>query len=69
VASVTYNFVRPPSYDSDRQSDAVTLLLRYYMGGWEAVNVALHAEYTYRTIGKTKPLKENQFALVVDFDF
>jgi hypothetical protein len=69
VASLTYNFVRPPSYDNDRQIDAITLLLRYYMGGWEAVNVAMHAEYTYRTIGKNNPMKENQFALVLDFDF
>jgi hypothetical protein len=29
----------------------------------------MHAEYTYRTIGKNNPMKENQFALVLDFDF
>jgi len=69
VASVMYNFVRPPTYDSDRQVDAFSVLLRYYFGDWTAVNVALHAEYTYRQTGKDHPLKENQFGLILDFDF
>ena len=49
--------------------DAFSVLGRYYMGSWYAVNMALHAEYTYRTVGSGSPLKENYFTLALDFDF
>lgn len=69
VASAMYNWVKPPCYDSDAEIKAYSGLLRYYMGDWTAVNVALHAEFTHRETGKTKPIKENEFALIMDFDF
>lgn len=69
MASVLYNWVCTPSYDRDREVKAYSGLLRYYFGDWTAVNVALHAEYTHRETGETDPLKENIYALVVDFAF
>jgi hypothetical protein len=69
VASVLYNWVRPPSYDAHTQVNAYSALLRYYLGSWTAVNVALHAEFTHREIGKVNPLKDNLLAFVLDFDF
>jgi hypothetical protein len=69
VASVMYNWVRPPSLDEARTVNAYSLLLRYYLGDWSAVNVALHAEYTFRQTGKVNTIDENQFALILDFDF
>ncbi len=69
VASLMYNWVRPPSYDDMPKVNAFSILARYYMGSWYAVNLALHAEYTYRTVGVGSPLKENYFTLALDFDF
>ncbi len=69
VASVMYNWVRPPSLDQERSVNAYSFLLRYYLGDWSAVNVALHAEYTFRQTGKENTIDENQFALILDFDF
>ncbi|MCJ7459804.1 MAG: hypothetical protein MUP17_12565 [candidate division Zixibacteria bacterium] len=69
IASVLYNWVTPPSYDDDRTINAYSALVRYYLGDWTAVNVALHAEFTHKRTGKTDPLKENLFSLLVDFDF
>jgi hypothetical protein len=69
VASVMYNWVRPPDYDTHMQVNAYSALLRYYLGSWTAVNVAIHAEFTHREIGKTDPSKDNLLALVLDFDF
>jgi hypothetical protein len=69
VGSVMYNWVRPPAYDSVRRVNAYSALVRYYLGSWSAVNVALHAEYTYRTTGSGSLLKENLFTLLLDFDF
>lgn len=68
VASALYNWVRPPSYDAGREINAYSALLRYYLGDWTSVNVALHAEYTFRRIGETNPLDDNLFAFAVDFD-
>ncbi|MCX5800140.1 MAG: hypothetical protein NTX17_01950 [Candidatus Eisenbacteria bacterium] len=69
IASALYNWICTPSYDRDREVKAYSGVLRYYFGDWTAVNVALHAEYTHRETGETDPLKENIYALVVDFAF
>jgi hypothetical protein len=69
VGSVMYNWVRPPSYNSVSRVNAYSVLARYYFGSWSAVNVALHAEYTYRTNGSISLMKENLFTLLLDFDF
>jgi hypothetical protein len=69
VASVLYNWVQPPSYDAHTQINAYSALVRYYLGSWTAVNVAIHAEYTHREIGKTTLIKDNLMSLVLDFDF
>jgi hypothetical protein len=67
VASGMYNWVRPPSYDSDRKVSAFAALVRYYVGTMKAVNMALHAEYSHRRTGKHQPFKENQIEVVLDF--
>jgi hypothetical protein len=69
VASAMYNWTEPPCYDPDYQVRAYSGLVRYYFGDWTAVNVALHAEFTHRETGDDDPVKENRFALVMDFDF
>lgn len=69
IASVLYNWISPPSYNSEAQLNAYSALLRYYLGGWTAVNISIHAEYTRREIGKDNPFKDNQFGLILDFDF
>jgi hypothetical protein len=69
LISAMYNWVQPPSYDNSRKVMAVSGLVRYYLGDWTAVNVALHAEYTHRQTGKTDPLKEDIFTAMVDFAF
>jgi hypothetical protein len=46
MASTMFNWVEPPSSDRGNQIRAFSALLRYYLGDWTAVNVALHAEYT-----------------------
>ena len=69
VASVMYNWIKPPSYDKARELNAYSALLRYYFGSWTAVNVAVHAEYSHRQLGKTDTTKDNLFALALDFAF
>ena len=69
VASVLYNWVRPPENDNINYMNAYTALVRYYFGSWTAVNVAIHAEYSHREIGKTDKMKDNLFALALDFAF
>jgi hypothetical protein len=64
-----YNWVRPPSVDSFSRINAYSALVRYYLGSWSAVNVALHAEYTHRTSGSIGVLREDLFTLLLDFDF
>jgi hypothetical protein len=71
VASVLYNWVKPLAYVP--QSSTITAysgLLRYYFGDYSAVNVVLHAEYTYR---KSKvdyqTTVENIYSLLLDFAF
>ncbi|HEY5470939.1 MAG TPA: hypothetical protein VIK07_10485 [Bacteroidales bacterium] len=67
VASVLYNWIMPPSYDSGRDLKAYSVLLRYYLGHWSAVNIAMHAEYTRRVTGKAVKFNENMFILGLDF--
>jgi hypothetical protein len=69
VASVMYNWIQPPDYDSEREFKSYSALCRYYLGDWSAVNVSLHAEYTHRITGNTTKLEENIFALALDFAF
>jgi hypothetical protein len=67
VASAVYNWIMPPSYDSGHDLKAYSVLLRYYLGHWSAVNIAMHAEYTYRVTGNAVKLNENMFILGLDF--
>lgn len=69
VATLVYNWVQPPSYDSERQINAYSAIVRYYLGDWSAVNVALHGEYTFRRTGKDDPVEEHLVHLALDFDF
>jgi hypothetical protein len=69
IVSFLYNWVRPPSYDDLHNIDAYTTLVRYYLGDWSALNVGLHAEYTYRETGNTSIRAEHLVALAVDFAF
>ena len=72
VASVMFNWVRPPGYDPDNRVNAYSALIRYYLGSWSAVNVALHAEYTHRALGadnSTNSIKGDLFTMLLDFDF
>jgi hypothetical protein len=69
IASLMFNWITPPSYNTDRQINAYSALLRYYIGDWTAVNIALHLEYTYRETGKENKFKENLVAVALDFAF
>lgn len=69
VASALYNWIMPPSYDSGRDLKAYSVLLRYYLGHWSAVNIAFHTEYTYRVTGKVNKLNENMLLVGLDFAF
>ncbi|MEW5923170.1 MAG: hypothetical protein AB1746_04210, partial [Candidatus Zixiibacteriota bacterium] len=69
IVSAMYNFVKPPDFDEEKTINAFSGLVRYYLGDWTAVNVALHGEYTYRVIGKEEKDKQHYFAFLVDFDF
>jgi len=69
VASLMYNWVRPPEIDRLNKLDSFSALVRYYLGSWSAVNVALHAEYTHRSLGADHPVKDDLFTMLLDFDF
>jgi len=69
VTSMLFNWISPPSSDSNNKINAYSALVRYYLGDWTAVNVSIHAEYTHKRAGKTNPSKENLFALALDFAF
>ena len=56
-------------YNAVHKVDAYSALVRYYLGSWSAVNVAIHAEFTHRRLGSVAPIKENLFTLLLDFDF
>jgi hypothetical protein len=72
VASLMYNWVKPKATDPGREINAYSALIRYNIGSWKAVNIAVHAEYTHR-IGAISLIwndyKENMFALALDFAF
>jgi hypothetical protein len=67
VVSALYNWIKPPSYDPGHQLNSYSVLLRYYLGHWTAVNITVHAEYTYRVTGKEDKLNENMFIFALDF--
>jgi hypothetical protein len=70
VGSLMYNWVRPPGYDfANDKVDAYSALVRYYLGSWSAVNVAIHAEFTHRVTRPVHPLRDNLITLLLDFDF
>ncbi len=69
VASALFNFVNPPDSDKERKINTYSGLVRCYMGDWNAVNVAVHGEYTYRRTGDEDVLKEHIYSLLVDFAF
>jgi hypothetical protein len=71
VASVLYNWVKPLAYVPESNTiTAYSGLVRYYLGDWTAVNVALHAEYTYRKSKKADiTMTENIYSMLVDFAF
>jgi hypothetical protein len=69
VTSVMYNWVRPPGNDEARRMDSYSALGRYYLGSWQAVNVALHGEYTHRAGDGASRLKDNLFTVLLDFGF
>lgn len=66
VVSGLYNWLKPPSFDSDQEVNAYSFLLRYYLGHWSAVNISIHTEYTYRVTGSTNKFNENMFMLGLD---
>jgi hypothetical protein len=67
VGSLLYNWVRPPA--NGWKVDAFSALLRYYLGSWSAVNIAMHAEYTHRRFGAEEKIADDIFTLLLDFDF
>jgi hypothetical protein len=69
VASVLFNWIEPPDEDPDSRLRAYSGLMRYYLGDWRAVNVALHAEYTHHTLGAEDKVDDDSISLLVDFDF
>lgn len=69
VASAMVNWVNPPCGDDDKQVLAYSGAVRYYLGDWTAINVALHAEYLHREIGQENPFKDDIVALMLDFAF
>jgi hypothetical protein len=69
VASLLYNWITPPSYDSAHEINAYSALMRYYLGDWTSVNISIHAEYTHRITGKSNEFKENLFSMAMDYVF
>lgn len=69
IGSLLFSWVTPPDFDKESRVAAYSVLLRYYLGDWSAVNVALHAEYTHREVGKVDKVKSDNLALLTDFAF
>jgi hypothetical protein len=69
VSSLLYNWVTPPDSDKENQVRAFSALMRYYLGDWTAVNVALHGEFTHRIEGDAEKTRTNHLALLIDFAF
>jgi len=68
VASGMFNWVNYPETAAEpgliRTGSG---LVRYYLGDWTAVNIALHAEYTYHEIVGGE--HDHTAAMFIDFDF
>ena len=75
VVSGLFNWVRRPCEDSVQPSiNAGAGLVRYYLGDWMAVNIALHLEYAYREFAyekadRTHKQHDHTLAALIDFDF
>ena len=69
VASVLYNWVNPPDEDPDSAVEAYSCLVRYYLGDWRAVNVAIHGEFTHRIVGTDDTVEDDSVSLLVDCAF
>jgi hypothetical protein len=69
VASAMVNWVNPPCGDESKKVLAYSGVVRYNLGDWTAVNIALHAEYLHREVGKDNPFKDDIVALMLDFAF
>ncbi len=69
VTSAMYNWVRSPDSGDVRNVDSYSALGRYYLGNWQAVNIALHGEYTYRNTRGASGFKDKLLTLLLDFDF
>jgi hypothetical protein len=68
VASAMFNWVNYPStLVTPGLIRSGSWLVRYYLGDWTAVNIALHAEYTYREV--VEEGEDHTAALFIDFDF
>jgi hypothetical protein len=69
IVSGLFNWIQPPSYDKSRTYKAMSGLIRYYLGSWTSVNVALHAEFTHRIFGSENTISDDMVTLLVDFGF
>jgi hypothetical protein len=71
VASALYNWIQPPDEDdASGKLSAYSALVRYYLGDMSALNVALHAEYSYRKLELGEiTMTENLYSMLVDFAF
>jgi hypothetical protein len=69
VASLLFNWIEPPNEDPDSKLRAYSGLVRYYLGDWRAVNVAIHTEYTHRELGTDNTVADDSISLLVDFAF
>jgi hypothetical protein len=69
VTSLLYNWVTPPSYNLGKKVNSFSLLARYYLGDWSAVNISLHAELQHKQTGDVRKTRENLCALMLDFAF
>jgi hypothetical protein len=69
IISGLFNWIQPPSNDKKRTYNAISGLVRYYLGSWTAVNVSIHAEFTHRIFGTTNTTEDNMFTMMVDFGF
>jgi hypothetical protein len=76
ITSLLFNWVKPISDDPGREIQAYSALVRYYLGGWKAFNIAIHAEYTHRLsnfegtgAGRWKEYSDDRGALGLDFVF
>jgi hypothetical protein len=69
MASVLFNRVSPPDADEERRVDTMAGLVRYYLGDWSAVNIAVHGEVARRTTGDADKTADTIYSLLLDFSF